>query len=216
MAKVTGPLFSLTARNTIGKSLTYSSWRGIPYVRTRVIPANPETAAQVSIRELWKTLNNIWNRAPALFLEPWQLAAVGKPFTDRNRFLQLNIPALDGDAVLNDFAFSPGSGGALPPLTAAAADGGAQVLNLTLTQPATAAGWVWLSSTGIAILQGDPDPAIIRTPIAAEDAVAPFTLVAITVPAAGTYVWGAWNVFTAPDGTTRCSIFITGAPQAIA
>ena len=216
MAKVTGPLFSLTARNTIGDALTYSSWRGVPYVRTRVIPANPKTAGQVSIRELWKTLSNIWNRGPALFLEPWQLAAVGEPYTDRNRFFQKNIPALKGDALLTDFVFSPGSGGALPPLTAVSADGGVQVLTITLTQPSLPVGWTQQSSTGIAILTGDPDPAIIRTPIAAEDAIAPFTTISISVGVAGTYVWGAFNVFTAPDLSTRCSIFITGAPRVIA
>lgn len=216
MAKVTGPLFSLTARNTISKALTYSAWRGIPYVRTRVVPANPQSASQTATRELWKTLQNIWNRAPALFLEPWQLAAVGRPFTDRNRYFQLNIPALLGDAILDAFVFSPGQGGALPPLTAIAADGGGQVLTITLTQPTLPVGWTQLSSTGIAIIQGDPNPVLVRTPIAAEDAATPFTVISLSVVVAGTYVWGAFNVYTAPDLSTRCSVFITGAPQVIA
>ena len=50
MTRVTGPLFSLTASGTIGDVITYSNWKGLPYVRTRVIPANPQTDNQVSAR----------------------------------------------------------------------------------------------------------------------------------------------------------------------
>jgi hypothetical protein len=42
MAKTTGPLFSLTASGTVGNTITYSNWKGRPYVRRRVIPMNPQ------------------------------------------------------------------------------------------------------------------------------------------------------------------------------
>jgi hypothetical protein len=50
MAKTTGPLFSLTASGTVGKTITYSNWKGRPYVRRRVIPLNPMLAGQMAVR----------------------------------------------------------------------------------------------------------------------------------------------------------------------
>jgi hypothetical protein len=50
MAKVTGPLFSLDARNSIGKAVVYSFWNGVNYVRSRVIPANPKSDLQAEVR----------------------------------------------------------------------------------------------------------------------------------------------------------------------
>jgi len=61
MAKATGPLFSLEASGTIGKTVTYSRWKGRPYVRARVIPLNPFDPDQVIAR------NRIRCTGPAQF-----------------------------------------------------------------------------------------------------------------------------------------------------
>lgn len=50
MAKLTGPLFSLSARGAIAETLVYFPWKGLNVVRQHVIPANPQTAAQVTQR----------------------------------------------------------------------------------------------------------------------------------------------------------------------
>ncbi len=50
MAKVTGPLFSLSASGQIAKTLVFMKWKGIADVRKYVIPANPNTAAQQAQR----------------------------------------------------------------------------------------------------------------------------------------------------------------------
>ena len=50
MVRVTGPCFSLDARQTIGQAATYSFWRGVNYVRARVIPHNPKSVCQSKIR----------------------------------------------------------------------------------------------------------------------------------------------------------------------
>lgn len=47
MVKVTGPMHSDTASGTYAKALTFSRWKNGAYVRSRVIPANPRTEAQV-------------------------------------------------------------------------------------------------------------------------------------------------------------------------
>lgn len=53
MARVTGPLFSLSARGTIGDCITYSVWKGIEYVRQWFTPHNPQSAAQTNIRGIF-------------------------------------------------------------------------------------------------------------------------------------------------------------------
>jgi len=50
MVRVTGPFFSLDARGTVAETLTGSFWRGINYIRARVIPHNRKSAAQQAIR----------------------------------------------------------------------------------------------------------------------------------------------------------------------
>ena len=50
MGKVKGPLFGLSASGTIADTITYARWKGRPYARERVIPANPRTALQVAVR----------------------------------------------------------------------------------------------------------------------------------------------------------------------
>lgn len=60
MAKVTGPLLSLDASGTVAKTMTFSRWKGINYVRQRVIPTYTNTAAQVAVRLLLKDASLLW------------------------------------------------------------------------------------------------------------------------------------------------------------
>jgi len=46
MAKVTGPLFSIGARNQLGKAIVYSFWKGTNVVREYLKPANPQSGNQ--------------------------------------------------------------------------------------------------------------------------------------------------------------------------
>jgi hypothetical protein len=72
MAKTTGPLFSLEAHGTVGKTVTYSNWKGRPYVRRRVIPLNPFETDQVAARNRIRTLGNCqtWCNATLLKTTP--------------------------------------------------------------------------------------------------------------------------------------------------
>ena len=60
MAKVQGPLMSMGASGTIGKSITFGTWKGIKTARQRVVPANPKTVAQVAQRSIMKTVVGFW------------------------------------------------------------------------------------------------------------------------------------------------------------
>lgn len=77
MAKTTGPLFSLTASGSVAKTITYSAWKGISYVRQLVIPANPQTADQAAVRS---TLGAIAKAALAVLTSFKDMADVGSPF----------------------------------------------------------------------------------------------------------------------------------------
>lgn len=66
MAKVTGPLLSLDASGSIANTMTFSRWKGINYVRQRVIPTYSNTAEQMAVRDIvsdaslaWKTLATV-------------------------------------------------------------------------------------------------------------------------------------------------------------
>src|SRR4030042_2546649 len=50
MAKVTGPLMSMTASGKLADTLVFFSWKGIATVRQWLIPANPQSADQGDIR----------------------------------------------------------------------------------------------------------------------------------------------------------------------
>lgn len=67
MAKVTGPLMSLDASGTVGKTTVFSKWKGRNYVRLRVTPMNPQTEDQATSRTymgaLGQALSSILTRA---------------------------------------------------------------------------------------------------------------------------------------------------------
>jgi len=50
MAKVTGPLMSMTASGKLADTLVFFSWKGISTVRQWLVPANPQSADQGDIR----------------------------------------------------------------------------------------------------------------------------------------------------------------------
>ena len=56
MARVTGPLMSMEASGTIGKSLTFANWVGRQYVRRWTRPSNPQTADQMDQRNAFSII----------------------------------------------------------------------------------------------------------------------------------------------------------------
>ena len=50
MAKLKGPLFSLSASGAIAQTIVYFAWKGLKVARQYVIPANPKTTAQTTQR----------------------------------------------------------------------------------------------------------------------------------------------------------------------
>lgn len=50
MAKVTGPLYSMSASGKIGNAMVHFAWKGINVVREWLVPSNPQSADQGNIR----------------------------------------------------------------------------------------------------------------------------------------------------------------------
>lgn len=61
MVKLTGPMFSLGASGTLAKAVTFATWKGRAYARTRVIPSNPRTGLQVGMRAGITAAPPFWN-----------------------------------------------------------------------------------------------------------------------------------------------------------
>lgn len=191
MARLTGPLFSLTASGTVANTLTFSVWKGIPYVRARVIPANPRSTTQVAIRNIFTNLSEMWKRMPAGARVPFQYSVRGIPLTDRNRHVGENVGVLQGEGDLNNLVMSVGTGQAVPPATMTPADAGGQVLTIAATAPVVPAGYTleWIEMA--AVLDGDPEELITRTVWWAQDDAAPYSQ-DFAVGVAGTYQCAAW------------------------
>jgi hypothetical protein len=60
MARIQGPLHSDGASGTFAGSLTFAAWKGRPYCRERVDPANPKSALQVGVRCMFGWLSKAW------------------------------------------------------------------------------------------------------------------------------------------------------------
>jgi len=80
MAKVKGPLFSLSASGQIAKTLVYGDWKGIDIVRKYVIPANPNTAGQQTQRGYFAAAVEDWHTDgfTAIDVAAWNLYALAQ------------------------------------------------------------------------------------------------------------------------------------------
>jgi len=112
MAKVTGPLFSITARGQIGKALIYSRWRNIDYVKKYAAPVQPNTPAQIAVRDQIRRLAQIWSNPPdpsiirefhAYYITLQQMHEL--VMTGYNMFIRLYFPFDMDEAVLMYFAY---------------------------------------------------------------------------------------------------------------
>ncbi len=211
MAKTTGPLLSLDGSGTIAKTVTFSRWRGIKYARQRVIPENPNTTAQAETRNVFSMLVDAWKLAPTILVTPWDVNALGRPFTGRNGFIGENVRVLRNQADNSLMIGSPGARGGLPPNSIAVAAGAGQ-LTVTFTNPAAPVDWVLVAAQAATIKTQDPSLAFVGPWTAAEDIAAPMDTVVLTGLGAGTlrrvFAWLKW---TKPDGRTAYSVSLSGS-----
>lgn len=88
MAKVTGPLMSLTASGQLGKSIVFLKWRGIADVRKWIKPANPKTADQVTERNNFKEAVTKYHTLAGNDMLALRDMSKGKPYTGFNQWIK--------------------------------------------------------------------------------------------------------------------------------
>ena len=81
MAKVTGPLMSISAKGTIAKALTFCTVYGIQYVREWFKPGNPKTALQVNVRTALSIMVADWKIMSGADQLLWDAAAASLPMS---------------------------------------------------------------------------------------------------------------------------------------
>lgn len=196
------------ARGQIGKALVVSKWKGIPYARQHVIPANPRTTAQVAVRARFAFLRELFKRAPTELIDAFNAYATGRPLTGMNKFVGENARILNGLSVITDMVFSPGARGGLPPITFVVSSPGAGDVTGTFTVPDAPDGWSITEAIVVAVHQQDPTGIFDGNIAAASDVTAPYAP-AITGLAAGTYVVGGFLVWQKPDGSAAYSASVS-------
>ncbi len=202
MAKPTGPLLSLGASGTIAKTLVYSKWKGRPYTRRHVIPANPDTAAQQLTRNTFGWCSGVWKNAGSLTRAPWDLLATGQVLTGRNAFMGRNTNLLRSMTDLINFLASNGAKGGLAPSSIVVTFAVATEALITFTNPTPPTGWTLAATVGMAIEDQDPQTQILFAQVEDEDAATqgPITLTGLVT--ARDYSVSGWLQWTKPDGTT--------------
>jgi len=90
MSRVTMSALLADARNKIG-DVVFSKWKGVNYVRTRVVPANPKTANQVAQRNALTLCVASWKNLVSAVRSEWDRYAKGKNLSGFNAFCSANI-----------------------------------------------------------------------------------------------------------------------------
>jgi len=198
MAKSQSPLFGIDASGAIGDTVVYGKWKGIKYARRYVVPANPRTVEQMKTRNVFSFLNQVWADAPALFREPWGAYASGRPLTDRNAFIQFNIPALREASDLSGFITSPGANGGFR-LASLTATPGAASITAEAGVAALPSGWSVDQVVFVLLLDQDPHEDFSRVIQVQADTASPYS-VTFSGLSAGTYRVSAYARYMRPDG----------------
>lgn len=91
MVKTKGQLLSLGASGTIGKAITYSSWKGRPYAKQFKVPIDPKAAVQLGIRDLLRYLSQQWKGLSEDDQVTWRPVARVADITPFDSYIGLNL-----------------------------------------------------------------------------------------------------------------------------
>lgn len=93
MARVTGPLMSVSASGKFAGSMVFTTWKGRPVVRQLVTPANPKSAKQLGVRAMMSFLSQAWAGLAAGEKDDYNDGASSKSISPFNEFLSQNLAA---------------------------------------------------------------------------------------------------------------------------
>ena len=106
MAKVSGPLLSLSASGQIGNAMVFATWKGVQYVRQLVTPTYTNTTTQAAIRLLVKDASEAWKtnalvgavQIDAAYKLAYATAAAGTAMSGFNLFIKQCVALNSGSA----------------------------------------------------------------------------------------------------------------------
>jgi len=215
MAKVTGPLMSLGGSGSLAKTFVVSKWKGRPYIRQHVIPANPNSTSQQETRSLFSWLQGVWKLAPTALTDPWNAAAQGQVLTGRNLLTSQGVKAMRTETDIIKMVFSPGAkGGPAASAVSAVGGGSSGEIDVTITPPSTPPGWTLAEYVAVAIASQNPQSDTQYLAIANSDAASPVTISGLTGGTA--YEVGGFIKWTKPDGTTAYGASLNATATATA
>jgi hypothetical protein len=134
---------SLDASGTIADAVTFSKWKGRNYARQRVIPSNPNSVSQVSVRAMMKFLSQSWAALTAGNKATWQVRADQTNISTFNAFVAYNLARWRSFKLpaKTDPADETGVAPAAPTTTVVA---GVRELQLSIADGAQLPDWEWL------------------------------------------------------------------------
>lgn len=214
MAVVTAPLLSFSASGAIAKTQVYATWKGRPYVRQYLTPANPQSTEQTKTRNTFAFLSNVWKISPAEFRAPWAAYAKGLVMTDRNAWIKKNNGMLRDQLDLAGINLSPGAAGGLSVATSFA--GGAGSITATMTVPSPLPpGWTIVQAVLAAIKDQDPTTGDEYEIHVMADSATPFAP-ALAGLSPGEWQAGAWFVYQrSPQATDLAYGASIGTPVTV-
>lgn len=132
MVKLSAPCMSLGASGTLANSIVFSNWKGRAYARTHVIPSNPKSAMQVSMRAMMKFISQAWATVDPTPQGTWDELAAAGTYSDFNayvsknqmRWREMNAPSQ---------SYPAAETGTAPVATLDSAVGGERHIDVTLT-----------------------------------------------------------------------------------
>jgi hypothetical protein len=201
MAKTNAPLLSWGASGSIAKTQVYSTWKGRPYVRRHVIPRDPNTAEQQSVRGLFAFLNDLWKYLPSGALGAWKLYADNSRFTDRNGWIKQNLKPLQGETDLDNILLSVAAGGGIIAAAMNITPGNAQ-LEVALTAPALPAGWSITKAWALAVRNVDPTSSTVYDVASGSADTGPYEITLTGLTNGEEYIVGGWFEYETADGKT--------------
>lgn len=210
MAKVTAPLLSFGGSGAIAKTAVYATWRGVPYVRRHVIPANPKSAAQTTTRSTFAMLREFWKLLPTDGRAPWDAFATGRKFLGLNAFIGENMRVIRGETDMDLFIGSPGARGGLPPDAMSATTGSsAGEVDVDFTVPTGPSGWTLVSSVAMAFPDQDPSNDFGGPIVINSETSTPWDHTLAGLPDGVACQIAGWLTWTKPNGQTAYSVGIT-------
>lgn len=200
MAKTVAPLLSFDAGGQIAKTQVYARWKGRPYVRRYVVPANPNSADQQKTRNAFKFLMDAWKYWPTGAQEAWALYAQSLQITDRNAFAKQNVSPLRTATTLDDMVISPSARSGLIAADLSLAPGDGEIA-ATLTAPDLPNGWTIAGSYALAIPQQNPQSSADYGIFVATDDTTPYVPTLTGLTNGTEYLVGGWFKFAKGDGS---------------